>query len=88
MAKAINIDQFPPDMASILSDPEKPIFLERDGKPIGVVVSPDTCRNWEERGNRLIAIMDKVGDRNQDKTESEVDADIESAIREVRLQQP
>jgi predicted transcriptional regulator len=43
----IDLNRLPPDIASRLSNPKRPVLLERDGEQVGVVVSPDTYKCWE-----------------------------------------
>ncbi len=84
MPKTIDIEQLPDKLAALLDLRDNPVFLERHGKQVGVIVSPELYQQWQRRGDRLTAIMDEIGERNQDKSDDEVDRDIEEAIRQVR----
>lgn len=42
----------------------------------------------DARWKQLLALMDEVGARNADKSEAEVESDVQSAIREVRAGRP
>jgi prevent-host-death family protein len=60
------------------------VIVERKGKPMAVVLSPDAYEALRREAARDWAIVDEVRQRNADKTEEEVLADATAAVEEVR----
>ncbi|MBI4601787.1 MAG: type II toxin-antitoxin system Phd/YefM family antitoxin [Planctomycetes bacterium] len=84
MAKKLDVTQLPPDVAALLTAGEQPLVIERDGRPVAVIVSPEAYQRWQERGRRLFAVLDHIGERNLDRAESDVESTVQQAIDDVR----
>lgn len=82
--KTIEVERLPFEIDFLGEVERQPVLLERNGNAVGVVVSPEVFKRWQDRGDRLFAVMDRVGDRNLDKAEEEIESDIERAVEEVR----
>jgi len=63
-------------------------LMSKNLRKDAVVVSPDLFRRWEQRGDRLFALMDRVGHRNLGVAGDAIESDVERAIAEVRTGEP
>ncbi len=64
---------------------EEAVIVEREGKPLAVVVSPEEYEQLQWlREQRAWATVDRVREHNRDKTEEEVMADVTAEVEAVR----
>ena len=64
---------------------EEAVIVEREGKPLAVVVSPEEYEQLQWlREQRAWATVDRVRERHKDKTEAEVMADVTAEVEAVR----
>ena len=73
------------DVFRTVQSTEEAVIVEREGKPLAVVVSPDEYEQLQWlREQRAWATVDRVRERNRDKTEAEVRADVAAEVEAVR----
>lgn len=63
----------------------EPIIVERQGKPVAVVVSPADFERYQQLArDRFFQVVDRVQDRNAAHDPDEVLRDVTEAVDEVR----
>ncbi len=60
------------------------VIIERAGKPMAVVIPAERYEALERSRERLFKFIERTQQKNRDVPESELEADIEAASREVR----
>src|SRR5215207_484143 len=69
------------DLFEVIADTDDEIVVERDGKPVAVVMSPETyARLLDIERARDWAAIDRIRARNADKDLDEVFADVTAEI--------
>jgi prevent-host-death family protein len=63
----------------------EPTIVERQGKPMAVVISPEQYAQLQRQGRQeLFEIIRAIHDRNRDADPAEIEAEIDAAVAEVR----
>ncbi len=66
----------------------EPTIVERQGKPMAVVISPEQYEQFREQAKRdLFATMRDIQERNKDADPDEVYRDVTAALEEVRQEE-
>lgn len=66
----------------------EPTIVERQGKPMAVVISPEQYARFQEQDKReLFTAIRAIHDRNRDADPAEIEADIAAAIADVRQEE-
>jgi len=60
------------------------VVIERAGKPMAAVISPDRYRAMEQERERMIELLERTQERNKDVPYEVIEREVEQAIREVR----
>jgi len=60
------------------------VVIERAGKPMAVVIPAERYEALERSRERLFEFIERTQQKNRDVPEAELEADIETALREVR----
>ena len=63
---------------------EEAVIVEREGKPLAVVVSPEEYERIKRMRERAWETVDAIRERNADKTEEEIMRDVDEAVEAVR----
>jgi prevent-host-death family protein len=64
---------------------KEPVIVEKKGKPVAVVISPDDYERYRQsEKERLFQIVHEIQERNRDKDPQEIEADIAATVEEVR----
>ncbi len=64
---------------------QEPVIVERKGKPVAVLISPEQWERYQEQTrDRLFEAIDRLQERNLDAGPEEVDRDVTEAVEEVR----
>lgn len=64
---------------------DEPTIIEKQGKPMAVVVSPaDFARYQKLAKERFFAVVDQIQERNRDLDPDEVYRDVTEVVEEVR----
>ena len=73
------------DLFEVIADTDDEIVVERDGKPVAVVMSPETyARLLDIERARDWSAIDRIRARNADKDPDEVFADVSAEINASR----
>ncbi|MCX6020363.1 MAG: type II toxin-antitoxin system Phd/YefM family antitoxin [Chloroflexi bacterium] len=87
MTKRISSDEarahFTDVLGSVFSTKE-PIIVERNGKPLAVMISPEQYETMRQEIDRAWRSIETVQQRNADKDADEVLRDITEAVEAVR----
>ncbi len=59
-------------------------MVERNGKPFAVVISPEEYQQIQERQERAWKSVERIQERNADKSPEEVLADVTAEVEAVR----
>lgn len=62
----------------------EPVIVEKKGKPVAVLISPDTYERIKAQEEHDWAVIDQIRARNADKDPDEVLADVTAVVEEVR----
>jgi prevent-host-death family protein len=64
---------------------KEPVIVEKNGKPVAVVISPGDCERYRqnEKG-QLFQVVHEIQERNRDQDLQEIEADIAAAVEDVR----
>ena len=63
---------------------KEPVIVEKKGKPYAVMISPEQYEQLRQQKERAWATVDRIRERNADKTEEEVMRDVDEAVEAVR----
>lgn len=73
------------DIISRAYDKSEPTIVERHGKPVAVVISPEQYEQFRSQATReLFDTIREIHDRNRDADPDEIEAEIARAVAEVR----
>lgn len=73
------------DMLNSVYYTKEPVIVEKKGRPVAVLISPDDYAAFErEREARAWAIIEAVGARNADKDPNDLMADVTAEVEAVR----
>jgi prevent-host-death family protein len=76
------------DMISQVFYTKEPVIVERKGKPVAVVVSPDEYEQYRTyEKERLFQVVHEIQEHNREKDPQEIEADIAAAVEEVRQEE-
>ena len=82
---APGIDMKLDDLIGSLADGDEPVFVERDGEPIAVVIAPATYERLVRlERERDWAVIDDLRARNADKDPDQVFADVTAEVEAAR----
>lgn len=62
----------------------KPVVVEKKGKPVAVVISPEQFKQLEKIKADGWAVVDKLRERNADKDPDEVYREVTAVVEQVR----
>lgn len=66
----------------------EPTIVERQGKPMAVVISPQQYEQFQQQDtHELFEIIRAIHDRNRDVDPAEIEADIAAAVADVRKEE-
>jgi prevent-host-death family protein len=87
MVKRMSVREARANFADVLGTvyyAKEPVIVEKKGKPVAVVVSPEQFeRIRKEEREDLWAVVDRIRERNADKDPDEVYQDITALVEEV-----
>jgi prevent-host-death family protein len=63
---------------------KEPVVVEKKGKPVAVVISPEQYASIEQVGEQFWATVDQIREQNRDKDPDEVLRDVTDIVEEVR----
>lgn len=64
---------------------KEPVIVERKGKPVAVIISPEQFERFEQLSrDRYAAIIEEIWKRNEDKDPEEVYRHVTEVVEEVR----
>ncbi len=63
---------------------KEPVIVEKKGKPVAVVISPEQYEAFQKEEQRLWRIVDQIRDRNVENDPDEVLRDVTSIVEDVR----
>lgn len=63
---------------------KEPVVVEKKGRPVAVIISPELFQRLQEEDARDWAIIEAVGARNADKDPDELMADVTAEVEAVR----
>jgi antitoxin Phd len=63
---------------------KEPVVVEKKGRPVAVIVSPELFQRLQEEDERDWAIIEAVSARNADKDPDEILAEVTAIVEEVR----
>jgi prevent-host-death family protein len=63
---------------------KEPVIVEKKGKPVAVVISPEQYEAIQKEEERLWRIVDEIRNRNKDNDPDEVLRDVTEVVEEVR----
>lgn len=63
---------------------KEPVIVEKKGKPVAVVISPEQYEAFQKEEERLWRVVDQIRDRNVDNDPDEVLRDVTSIVEDVR----
>jgi prevent-host-death family protein len=63
---------------------KEPVVVEKKGKPYAVLISPEQYEILHREKERAWATVDRIRERNADKTEEEIAADVTAEVEAVR----
>lgn len=67
---------------------KEPVVVEKNGKPMAVVISPDDyARYLKSEKQQLFQVIREIQEQNRDKDPEEMEADIAAAVEEVRQEE-
>jgi prevent-host-death family protein len=72
------------DLLGLVYYGNQPVIVERKGKPVAVVISPEQYAQLQKEQERAWATVDRVRQRNADKDPDEVLADVTAVVEDVR----
>lgn len=91
MTKHVSVAQARANLADLLGTVyygKEPVVVERKGKPLAVMISPEQYERYERQVmERFGRVLDELHDLNADKDPEEVQRDIDQAVDEVRREQ-
>jgi prevent-host-death family protein len=66
----------------------EPVVVEKNGKPMAVVISPDDYARYEKaEKQQLFKTIREIQEHNRDKDPDEIEADIQAAVEDVRQEE-
>ncbi len=66
---------------------KEPVIVEKRGRPVAVVISPEDYEILQREKERAFASVDRLQARNADLDPDEVLSDVTEAVEEVRTEQ-
>jgi prevent-host-death family protein len=66
---------------------KEPVIVEKRGRPVAVVISPEDFELLQQERERRFAVIDRIQDRNADYDPEEVLSDVTAVVEEVRRDQ-
>ena len=73
------------DMLSQVYYGQEPVIVERKGKPVAVLISPEQWERYQQQTkDRLFEAIDRLQERNRDADPDEVERDVTEVVEEVR----
>jgi len=66
---------------------KEPVIVEKRGKTVAVVVSPEDYELLQQQKEKAFAVVDRIQERNADREPEEVLGDVTKAVEEVRRKQ-
>jgi prevent-host-death family protein len=67
---------------------KEPVVVEKNGKPMAVVISPDDYTRYQKaEKQQLLQTIREIREHNRDKDPEEIEADIAAAVEEVRQEE-
>jgi prevent-host-death family protein len=76
------------DLLGVVFYGKEPVIVERKGKPVAVVISPEQYERYEQQvDQRFREAVDELRRRNADKDPNAVLRDVTEVVEEVRREQ-
>ncbi len=76
------------DLLGMVYYGKEPVIVERKGKPMAVLISPDQYERYERQVmQRFGQALDELHEANADADADEVQRDVDEAVAEVRREQ-
>ena len=73
------------DMLGRVYYTKEPVIVEKKGKPVAVVISPEDYERYRRsEKERLFQVIHDIQEQNRAKDPQEMEADIAAAVEEVR----
>jgi prevent-host-death family protein len=63
---------------------KEPVIVEKKGKPIAVVISPEQYEAFQKEEERLWRVVDQIRDRNVSNDPDELLRDVTAVVEDVR----
>ena len=64
---------------------QEPVIVERKGKPVAVLISPEQWERYQQQTkDRLFEAIDRLQERNRDADPEEVEREVSEVVEEVR----
>lgn len=64
---------------------QEPVIVERKGKPVAVLISPEQWERYQQQTReRLFEAVDQIQERNRDSDPAEVEREVTAVVEEVR----
>lgn len=75
------------DVVGAVNDTNEPVILEKRGRPLAVMISPEQYERYQEQvKERFFRAVDQIQQRNEDKDPDEVLREVTAIVEEVRQQ--
>jgi prevent-host-death family protein len=72
------------DLLGFVYYTKEPVIVEKKGKPVAVVISPEQYEAIQKEEERLWRVVDQIRARNVDNDPDEVLRDVTAVVEEVR----
>ena len=88
MTKRMSVRDTRANFSDVLSQVyygQEPVIVERKGRPVAVLISPEQWQQYQEQArSRLFEAIDQLQERNRDADPDEVERDVTQVVEEVR----
>lgn len=88
MTKRLSVREVRANLADVLGEvfyTQQPVVVERKGRPVAVLISPDQYQRLQEQEKgRFFEAVHELQQRNEDKDPDEILRDVTSLVEEVR----
>jgi prevent-host-death family protein len=72
------------DLLGTLSDTKEPVIVEKRGKPVAVMISPEDYSLLRRQREAAFSVIDRIRERNADFDPDDVLRDTTEVVEEVR----
>ena len=88
MTKRMSVRDTRANFADVLAQVrygQEPVIVERKGRPIAVLISPEQWQQYQDQARRqMFEAIDRLQARNRDADPDQVEQDVAEAVEEVR----